>query len=93
MHKNKGIFENLPHGRPPNHGIEHIIELEVGTLPIKIHPHKHPKKFKDEIEKAIKEFLELDLIRPSSGPFASLVVLVKKKDGTLRNVHRIPVLE
>jgi hypothetical protein len=39
---------------------------------------------KDEIERAIKELLALGHIRPSSSPFASSVVLVKKKDGTLR---------
>jgi hypothetical protein len=46
-------------------------------------PYKHPKKFKDEIEKAIKELLEMGHIRLSSSPFASSVVLVKK-DGTMR---------
>ena len=61
-----------------------MIELEAGTLPIKIHPYKHPKRFKDEIEKEIIELLNLGLIRPSSSPFSSSVVLVKKKDGTLR---------
>ena len=55
----------------------------MGTQPINIHPYKHPKRFKDEIEKAIKELLDLGYIRPSSSPFASLVVLVKKKYGTL----------
>ena len=83
LQKHKRNFEDLPHGRPPDRGIEHGIELEAGTLPIKIHPYKHLKRFKDEIEKAIKELLELGLIKPSSGPFTSSVVLVKKKDGTL----------
>ena len=32
----------------------------------------------------IKELLELGYVRSSSSPFASSVVLVKKKDGTLR---------
>jgi hypothetical protein len=41
-------------------------------------------RFKDEIEKAIKELLAMGHIRPSSSPFASLVVLVMKKDGTMR---------
>ena len=84
MHKHKGVFENLPHGRPTDRGIEHKIELEFGTLPIQINPYNNLKKFKDDIEKAIKELPELGLIRPSSSPFASSVVLVKKKDGTLK---------
>jgi hypothetical protein len=47
-------------------------------------PYRHPKKFKDEIEKAIKELLEMGHIRPSSNPFASSVVLVKKSDGIMK---------
>jgi hypothetical protein len=46
-------------------------------------PYQRPKVYKDEIEKTIKELLKLDHILPSSSPFASFVVLVKKKDGTL----------
>jgi hypothetical protein len=52
--------------------------------PVITTPYRHPKKFKDEIEKAIKELLEMGHIRPSSSPFASSVVLVKKKDGTMQ---------
>ena len=47
-------------------------------------PYRHPKAYKDEIEKAIQELLALGHIKPSSSPFASSVVLVKKKDGTLQ---------
>ena len=47
-------------------------------------PYHHPKAYKDEIEKAIRELLEMGHIQPSSSPFASSVVLVKKKDGTMR---------
>ena len=46
--------------------------------------YRHPKKFKYEIEKSIKELLDMGHIRPSSSPFASSVVLVKKKDGTMQ---------
>ena len=38
----------------------------------------------DEIERAIHELLVLGHVRPSTSPFASSVVLVKKKDGTLK---------
>ena len=47
-------------------------------------PYRHPKRIRDEIKEAIKELLDLGLIRPSSSPFASSVVMVKNKDGTLR---------
>lgn len=46
-------------------------------------PYQHPRHFKEEIEKTIKELLSMGHIRPSSSPFASSVVLVKKKDGTM----------
>ena len=48
-----------------------------------ITPYHHSKKNKDEIEKAIKELLEIGHISPSKSPFASTIVLVKKKDGTM----------
>jgi hypothetical protein len=61
-----------------------MIELEEGAKPVITTPYRHPKRYKDEIEKAIKELLDMGHIRPSSSPFASSVVLVKKKDGTMR---------
>jgi hypothetical protein len=47
-------------------------------------PYRHPKKFKDEIEKAIKELLGMVHIRPNTSPFAFSVILVLKKDDTLQ---------
>ena len=58
--------------------------MEEGTQAFITTPYRHPKRYEDEIEKIIKELLELGYIRPSSNPFASSVILVKKKDGTLR---------
>jgi hypothetical protein len=78
------VFGPIPPGVPPDRGFEHIIELEEGAKPVITTPYRHPKKYKDEIEKAIKELLDMGHIRPNSSPFASSVVLVKKKDGTMR---------
>ena len=36
----------------------------------------------DEIEKIIKEMLEIGVIRPSCNPYSSSVLLVRNKEGT-----------
>jgi hypothetical protein len=74
----------IPLGRPPDRGFEHSIELEEGAKPMITTPYRHSRRFKDEIEKAIKELLAMGHIRPNNKPFASSVVLVLKKDGTMR---------
>jgi hypothetical protein len=84
LRRHDKVFGKIPPGRPPDRGFEHTIEIEEGAKPVITTPYRHPKKFKDEIEKAIKELLDMGHIRPSSSPFTSSVVLVKKKDGTMR---------
>jgi hypothetical protein len=59
------------------------LQVPSSLTPRETYP-RHPKVYKDEIEKTIRELLKMGHIRPSSSPFASSVVLVKKKDGTLR---------
>jgi hypothetical protein len=83
IEKHSKVFGPIPPGVPPDRGFEHIIELEARAKPVITTSYRHPKKYKDEIEKAIKELLDMGHIRPSSIPFASSVVLVKKKDGTM----------
>ena len=58
------VFGEILHGVPPNRGIKHVIELKEGAKLVMITPYCHPKKYKDEIEKEIKEFLEMGNIRP-----------------------------
>lgn len=83
LDKHGVVFGDIPPRVPPDRGFEHVIELEDGAKPNTTTPYHHPKAYKDEIEKTIRELLDMGFIRPSSSPFASLVVLVKKKDGTL----------
>jgi hypothetical protein len=84
LDKHQKVFGPIPLGVPPDRGFEHIIELEAGAKPVITTPYRHPNKYKYDIEKAIKELLDMGHIRQSSSPFASSVVLVKKKDGTMR---------
>jgi hypothetical protein len=66
LRKHDQVFWNITPGRPPDRGFEHTVELEEGEKLVITTPYKHPNKFKDEIEKAIKELLEMGHIRPSS---------------------------
>jgi hypothetical protein len=61
-----------------------MIEMEEGDTPVITAHYRHPNRFKDKIEKSIKEFLAMGHIKPIMSPFASSFVLVLKKDGTLR---------
>jgi hypothetical protein len=48
------VLERIPPGRPLDRVFEHTIELEARATPVIIVPYRHPKKFKDEIEKEMK---------------------------------------
>jgi hypothetical protein len=77
------VFEPFLIGRPPNSGLEHVIELEEGSKPMITTPYRHMKNFKEEVENSIKELLEMGHIKPISSSFNFSMVLVKKKDGTM----------
>ncbi len=78
------VFGEISLGQPSDWGFEHTIELEQGIQAVITTPYRHPKAYRDEIGWAIHELLALGHIRPSTSPFSSSIVLVKKKDGTLR---------
>ena len=71
---------------PPDRDIEFLIEVLPGTGPISKRPYIMPAKDLEEIKKQIKELLDRGYIRPSSSPWGSPVLLVEKKDGSLRMV-------
>ena len=52
--------------------------------PIKLPPYRIPHAYRDTVKREIGEMLEQGLIEPSSSEWSAPVVLVKKKDGSMR---------
>ncbi|GBN00699.1 Retrovirus-related Pol polyprotein from transposon 297 [Araneus ventricosus] len=52
--------------------------------PIKQYPRRLPLAKKEEAERLVKEMVDNGIIEESSGPWASPIVLAKKKDGSIR---------
>ena len=77
------IFEE-PRSLPPVRRLDHKILLKLGSQPINIRPYKSSFIQKGEIEKLVKEMISNGVIQHSVSPFASPVLLVKKKDNTWR---------
>jgi hypothetical protein len=75
--------DDLP-GMPPDRDIEFVIELQPGTTPISKRPYRMPPKELAELKNQLQELLDKGYIRPSSSPWGSPALFVKKKDGSLR---------
>jgi hypothetical protein len=55
-----------------------------GAQPVNIRPYRYSPAQKDEIESQLSEMLKNGIIKPSARPYASPVLLVRKKDGSWR---------
>lgn len=80
----KDIFQE-PSTLPPfrdNHN--HKVVLTEGSNPVNQRPYRYAVYQKYEIDKMVKELLKAGTVQPSSSPYTSLVVLLKKKDETWR---------
>ena len=63
--------------------VKHVIRLN-DPIPFRERYRRIPPHQYDEVKKHLKEMLEIGAIRKSQSPWASAVVLVRKKDGALR---------
>ena len=70
------VFSHVP-GRTSK--IEHRINLE-DEEPARLKPYPLPYALQQELKNEIREMLDMRVIRKSSSPYASPVVIVKKKD-------------
>jgi hypothetical protein len=69
---------------PPERKVEFSIELEPGAAPISKRAYRVSRLELVELKKQIDELLENGYIRPSTSPWATLVLFMENKDGTKR---------
>ncbi|XP_026398885.1 uncharacterized protein LOC113294724 [Papaver somniferum] len=77
------IFK-IPNILPPERLHDHHIPLLPGSTPVNVRPYRYPYFQKDEIEKIVSELQQAGFIRPSSSPYSSPILMVRKKDGSWR---------
>ena len=61
-----------------------IVLKDPDTSPFKEHFHRIPPPQVDEVREHLKLMLDAGVVRPSNSPWCNAVVLVRKKDGSLR---------
>ena len=61
-----------------------IVLKDLGTPPFKEHFHRIPPPQLDKVREHLKLMLDAGVIRPSNSLWCNAVVLVRKKDGSLR---------
>ena len=62
---------------------EHKIETQ-DAVPIKQLPRRLTNALRPVVEEQVSEMLENQVIKPSNSPWASPIILVRKKDGDWR---------
>lgn len=83
LHNFQELYEE-PHGLPPTRTHDHRIPLTKGAGPINVRPYRYPHYQKNEIEKIVMDLLSSGVIRASTSPYSSPVLLVEKQDGSWR---------
>ena len=80
LHDSSDVLQDNP-GR--THQIEHRIDMKSSS-PIRLPPYRLPHAYHDSVRTDLKEMEASGSIEPSTSVWAFPIVLVKKKDGTMR---------
>ena len=83
LKRNAKVFSKTDMDMGRTNLVKHHIKL-TDPVPFKEAYRRIPPQMYDEVKAHIQEMLDLGAIRPSNSPWASAIVLVRKKDGRLR---------
>ena len=83
LKRNARVFSKTDMDMGRTNLVKHHIKL-TDPVPFKEAYRRIPPQMYDEVKAHIQEMLNLGAIRPSNSPWASAIVLVRKKDGRLR---------
>jgi hypothetical protein len=78
------VFPEELLGVPPNHEIEFVIELVLGTAPIFKRPYRMAANQLAELKEQLQDLLDKGYIHPSTSPWGAPIIFVPNKDGTQR---------
>jgi len=82
LHQFEDIFSDRP-------GLTHVIEHQITLTdnnPVRCKPYPVPHAIKDSVVEEVREMQRLGVIEKSNSPYASPLLMVKKKDGSNRPV-------
>ena len=80
LEENKSCLTDVP-------GKTSLIECSIKTesnTPVRVKSYPIPYSKLDTVKCEVKQMLEMGVIEPSSSPYNAPIVLIKKKDGTIR---------
>lgn len=86
----QSLLDQFPHlfaestGLPPQRGYDHALPLVPRAQLVSVRQYCYSPALKSEIEKQGSKLLQSGFIRPSTSPFSSPVLLVRKKDRSWR---------
>jgi len=69
---------------PPEREVEFSIDHVPGTKPVSMAPYRMSASELAELKKQLEDLLDKKFVRPSVSPWGAPVLLVKKKDGSMR---------
>jgi len=69
---------------PPEREVEFSIDLVPGTKPVSMAPYRMSASELAELKKQLEDLIDKKFVRPSVSPWGASVLLVKKKDGSMR---------